>query len=106
MVAFIGPTESQRRSGDDEEATESTSLLGRAERQAGNTFTRKKRHPEDDGTLDDTDDPELVRSYGDEQAWSSSLPGWTWIIQFLVLAPINVVLIGQISLLLTTALHQ
>ena len=53
-----------------------------------------------------TDDPILNQAYGDEQAWSSSLPQWTWILQFLLLAPINIVILGQISLLLTSALHQ
>ncbi|KAK4548610.1 hypothetical protein LTR36_009520 [Oleoguttula mirabilis] len=96
--------------GEDEEATatESTSLLrGRAGPNRG-TFTGlgKRRQPEDDGTLDTSDDPFLTKAYGDEQAWSSSLPQWTWILQFLILAPINIVIVGQIALLITSALHQ
>lgn len=93
---------------DDNEATESTSLLRGTDRRGGNTFTGvgKKRHPDTDGTLDEIDDPYLIKAYGDEQAWSSKLPQWTWIIQFLILAPINIILVGQIGMLLTCALHQ
>lgn len=56
--------------------------------------------------LEGTDDPFLTKAYGDEQAWSSSLPQWTWILQFIILAPINLVIVGQIALLITSALHQ
>lgn len=48
----------------------------------------------------------MTKAYGEEQAWSSSLPQWTWVLQFLILAPINIVIIGQIALLITSALHQ
>ena len=93
---------------DDEEATESTSLLRGNDRQSKNTFTRltKQRHPDTDGTLEDVEDPYLTKAYGDEQAWSSSLPRWTWIVQFLIVAPINIIVVGQIALLLTYALDQ
>ncbi|KAK0846792.1 hypothetical protein LTR03_006676 [Friedmanniomyces endolithicus] len=92
---------------EDDETTESTSLLrGRDTRHQG-TFTHhgKRRQPEEEG-LEDSDDPFLIKAYGDEQAWSSSLPQWTWILQFLILAPINIILVGQMALLLTSALHQ
>ncbi|KAK5125342.1 hypothetical protein LTR85_000451 [Meristemomyces frigidus] len=90
------------------EATESTSLLRGRGGQSQGTFAGlgKRRHPEEDGTLDASDDPFLTKAYGDEQAWSSSLPQWTWILQFLILAPINIVIVGQIALLITSALHQ
>jgi hypothetical protein len=92
----------------EEEATESTSLLRGGDSRSSDTFKRfgKRRHPDNDGTLDETDDKLLTKAYGDEQAWSSSLPQWTWIVQFLVLAPINIVILGQIALLLTSALKQ
>ena len=91
---------------EDEEPSESTSLLrGRGKRGQG-TFAPTKRHqPEEEG-LEESDDPFLTKAYGEEQAWSSSLPQWTWILQFLILAPINIILVGQIGLLLTSALHQ
>lgn len=90
----------------EEEATESTSLLRGSDSRTGDTFTRKRRHPDNDGTLEDSDDKLLAKAYGDEQAWSSSLPQWTWIVQFLILAPINIIVVGQIALLVTSALKQ
>jgi len=93
---------------EDDDATESTSLLRGRDRRSRGTFTSfgKRRHPEEDGALETTDDPLMTKAYGDEQAWSSSLPQWTWILQFVILAPINIVLVGQIALLMTSALHQ
>lgn len=95
------------RDGDDE-PTESTSLLRGGDSRGGDTFKKlgKRRHPDNDGTLDDSEDKMLTKAYGDEQAWSSSLPQWTWIVQFVILAPINIVIIGQMALLLTSALKQ
>ncbi|KAK3706125.1 hypothetical protein LTR37_012952 [Vermiconidia calcicola] len=98
------------QAGDDEDATESTSLLrsGDRRRLSEDTFTRfgRRRQPDNDGGLEDTDDKLLTKAYGDEQAWSSSLPRWTWIVQFILLAPINVIVLGQISLILTAGLQQ
>ena len=96
------------RGAEDNEPTENTSLLRGSDSRGGDTFSRfgKRRHPDTDGSLDERDDKLLVKAYGDEQAWSSSLPQWTWIIQFLVLAPINIIILGQISLLLTTGLSK
>ncbi|KAF2773192.1 putative zinc metalloprotease [Teratosphaeria nubilosa] len=97
--------------GDDaeEEATERTSLLrGRDARTSRSTFTRpgKRRHQEEDDVLDDIEDPFLTKAYGDEQLWSSKLPQWTWILQFLIVAPINIIVVGQLALLATHSLHQ
>ncbi|KAI7279471.1 endoplasmic reticulum metallopeptidase 1 [Hortaea werneckii] len=52
------------------------------------------------------DDPLLTHAYGAEQAWSSSLPQWSWTLQFLLVAPLNLILVGQIALLATASLHQ
>ena len=109
--SLLGPSGSRSRpsrESADDEATERTSLLRGAERQVGKTFPSmtRQRHPDTDGTLDEVDDPYLTKAYGEEQAWSSSLPSWMWIIQFLILAPINIVLVGQVALLLVAALHQ
>ena len=41
-----------------------------------------------------------------EQSWSGRLPSWTWILQLLVLATVPVVVVGQIALFASTALHQ
>jgi len=42
----------------------------------------------------------------EEQSWSRSLPTWTWLLQFLLVAPIVIILVGQIGLLVVAALHQ
>ena len=44
--------------------------------------------------------------YGFEQKWSWSLPTWTWLLQFLLLAVVPVILVGQIGLLFVTGTHQ
>lgn len=94
--------------GDHEEPSERTGLLRGGERRAQNTFARfgGRRNQDVNGPLDESEDPFLAKAYGDEQAWSGSLPQWTWILQFLILAPINVILVGQIALFITSALHQ
>lgn len=38
-----------------------------------------------------------------EQGWSGRLPVWTWLLQLVVVVPINVILFGQIALLITSA---
>lgn len=91
---------------DEDEATESTSLLRGRDGASRGTFTGSKHRHQDDETLDTSDDPVLTKAYGDEQAWSSSLPQWTWILQFLILAPINIVIVGQMALLVTSAINQ
>ncbi|UKZ83905.1 hypothetical protein TrVFT333_011720 [Trichoderma virens FT-333] len=51
--------------------------------------------------------PSPLRSYPPyehEQAWSGRLPTWTWIIQFLLLAPIHVILVGNLGLVQTSAM--
>ncbi|OJJ89687.1 M28 family metallopeptidase [Aspergillus glaucus CBS 516.65] len=52
---------------------------------------------------DDTNDSGV---YGFEQLWSSYLPKWTWILQFILIAPIVLMMTGPLALLLTTALQQ
>ncbi|KAF1827756.1 peptidase M28 [Dissoconium aciculare CBS 342.82] len=93
---------------DGDDITETTSLLRGRTANSNKTFPSfsRRRRADRDEVPDDTEDPYLNRAYMNEQAWSSSLPQWTWIIQFLILAPINVILVGQIGLLLTSALSQ
>ena len=107
-VLNVGEGRSRDRRGDEEEeANERTSLLRGGERRGGSTFKGiAKRNTGDDDLGEETEDDVANKVYGDEQAWSSSLPRWTWIVQFLVLVPINIILIGQVALLATSALHQ
>lgn len=46
------------------------------------------------------------RPYGNEQAWSGKLPRWTWLIQFMVIAPFMIIILGQAALLAVTAINQ
>lgn len=92
--------------GDDEgNATESTSLL-RRERQATfahYTTPHSDAHDPGQATLDDTKER---RVYGDEQPWSWALPTWTWLLQFFVIAPIVIILVGQVGLLFVSGVYQ
>ena len=90
---------------DDDEATESTSLLG--ERQQRTTFKRYTS-PHRPGLTDEMI-PESKTNrliYGSEQPWSHSLPSSLWLLEFLILAPFPLILFGQVSLLLTSATFQ
>lgn len=94
---------------DESDPTETTSLLrGRTSRTKDqHTFAGlSRRRPDRDQVPEDSKDPYLAKAFEDEQAWSSSLPSWTWLLQFLVLAPINIIIVGQITLMLVSATHQ
>ncbi|KAI5202760.1 hypothetical protein AUEXF2481DRAFT_39316 [Aureobasidium subglaciale EXF-2481] len=90
---------------DNEDADERTSLLG--SRQTFTRYGRDARRPEDnDDATASVHAPPSSEAYEGEQGWSGSLPSWTWLLQFLILAPINIILVGQLGLLMTSALHQ
>lgn len=82
----------------EEEPTESTSLL-RGQRTTFANYDRVAGDAEDD----EEPNPNV---YGDEQRWSSAMPRWTWILQFILVAPIALILIGPLALLATGAIHQ
>ncbi|TPR01499.1 Protein kinase domain family protein [Aspergillus niger] len=54
----------------------------------------------------DTDHHYYPGVYKHEQRWSASLPTWTWTLQFLLMAPLVLIMVGPLALLLTSALHQ
>ncbi|ETN46578.1 uncharacterized protein HMPREF1541_00763 [Cyphellophora europaea CBS 101466] len=86
---------------DQEEPTERSGLLsGRG----GKAFRKYKTHDSDDeeGRKDDKHDADTQT----EQEWARGQWSWLWNLQFLVIVPINVVIVGQIALNLVTALHQ
>ncbi|CAK1355271.1 Vacuolar membrane protease [Cercospora beticola] len=93
---------------DAEEPTERSSLLSHSDDRANKRTTTMfgRRRADRDEVPDDVDEPLLNKAYLDEQAWSSSLPSFTWILQFLILVPINVIIVGQIALMITSATHQ
>jgi hypothetical protein len=88
----------------DDEATETTSLLRGDQRSFARARQGSRR-----GSSAEEDEPrplDLGHPYPGEQEWSGKLPSWIWIVQFLLLVPITVILVGQIALLLTSALYQ
>lgn len=90
---------------DNDDADERTSLLN--SRQTFTRYGRERRRSDDnDETAASVHVTPTSQAYEDEQGWSGSLPTWTWFLQFLILAPINLVLVGQLGLLMTSALHQ
>lgn len=99
------PGEPAHHDDDEGDATESTSLL-RSQRQATfahYTTPHSDVHDHGQATLDDTKQHWV---YGDEQPWSWALPTWTWVVQFLIIAPIVIVLVGQVGLLFVSGLYQ
>ncbi|KAI9812182.1 MAG: hypothetical protein M1827_004848 [Pycnora praestabilis] len=101
----VNPAEASREEAD-EEATESTSLLGRNRRTTFANYTRTESRPEEADDEENIDGSGLPKAHGEEQAWSASLPQWTWLLQFILMAPIVIILVGQLGLLLTSALSQ
>lgn len=93
------------RHADDQDADETTSLL-RGE--PPSRFTRYRRGRRVHNGPEDVVEqhPHLAEPFGKEQAWSGSLPSWTWLIQFILLAPIVVILVGQVALLYASAITQ
>ena len=94
----------------DDDATETTSLL-RGDRRS---FVRHGNRRQSTGEGGDQEEHQtspsshldLGNHYPGEQEWSAKLPSWLWIVQFLLLVPIVLILVGQIALILTSALHQ
>lgn len=95
-----------------EEVDEQTSLLG-----SRPNFKKKHRDrrrssngslTDDEGHHNEAAEAGIIHheAYQGEQAWSAPLPGWTWVLQFAVLGPINIVLVGQLALIITIGIYQ
>lgn len=96
----------------EDDPTERTSLL-RGERQtfSGGYGGRAQGEEDDDeGVMaSQTLEGHIRKITGldsDEQGWATKLPSWTWLIQLLLVAPINVILVGELGFYLTAGLHQ
>lgn len=89
-----------------DEATEATSLLRNDRQTTFAHYTSPHQAVDDEAVEDDLSEQKQNRVFGDEQPWSWSLPTWTWLLQFLLVAPIVIILSGQIGLLLTSAMYQ
>ena len=90
----------------EDEPVETTSLLrGRVASTFANYTSRSHvgKPPEAEEVLGEQ---KKGRVYGYEQPWSWSLPAWAWLLQFLLLAPVAVVFVGQIGLLFISATYQ
>lgn len=90
---------------EDEQATESTALLRDGRQATFAHYTSPHLEPQDPEPSA-LEPAKMQRVYGAEQGWSWALPSWTWFIQFLLLAPIVIVLVGQLGLLAVTGIHQ
>ncbi|KAG8534054.1 uncharacterized protein KY384_000897 [Bacidia gigantensis] len=97
----------ENRIEDDEEADERTSLIRGAEHRR-TTFKRysSPHQREEVEEHERLEAPKRKKVYGLEQPWSHALPSYLWILEFLLVAPFPLILLGQVSLLLTTALSQ
>ena len=94
------------------DATETTPLFGRPNRSYrpffGGTFARYRQANAEMEEHDHLHDDVLHQShaFGHEQRWSWNLPTWTWLLQFLLIGPFTLIVLGQVGLLLVTATAQ
>ncbi|EXJ77520.1 hypothetical protein A1O3_09747 [Capronia epimyces CBS 606.96] len=86
---------------EEDEPTERSSLL----RSRGRS-TFKGYHPESDEPSPAAPVKDDQGDTYEEQEWSQSQWTWLWVLQVIVLVPINLILVGQLALLTTEALHQ
>ena len=98
------PVNGEDEEHEETEPTESTSLLRRSRRTtfANYSITGRGRP----STAGISDAPQKEGVYGYEQQWSSTLPTWTWVLQFLLVAPIAIIFVGQLGLLVVSAMYQ
>ncbi|KAL8939157.1 MAG: hypothetical protein Q9216_003511 [Gyalolechia sp. 2 TL-2023] len=98
------PESSERQNvEEDEEATERTSLLRNDRHTTFAHYPHRNENPTEGHTLDETKERKV---YLGEQAWSWSLPGWLWVLQFLLLSVVPIILTGEIALFLTSSIAQ
>ncbi|KAL9015560.1 MAG: hypothetical protein Q9185_007051 [Variospora sp. 1 TL-2023] len=88
---------------EDDEATERTSLL-RNDRHT--TFAHYHQQNTTASAEHALDEGKERKVYLGEQAWSWSLPTWLWLLEFLLLSVFPIILVGQVSLLFTSSIHQ
>lgn len=89
----------------EDDATETTSLL-RGDRQSFARYSGRRDSTDEGNYAEGPAAADLKAPYPGEQEWSGKLPGWIWFLQLLLAAPIVIILVGQIALLLTSALYQ
>ena len=106
--ALPGNDSTHQNDNGDADATENTPLIGGQGDSSSLTFSQRYRQPRTNGNADDAsdEDSEKKTPYGGEQKWSADLPTWTWLIQFILLGPFQLIIFGQVALLLVTATDQ
>jgi hypothetical protein len=91
------------------EATETTPLFGGNNHRSaiGATFSRGYHRPTT-ANLDGAEDNSHGKhhAFGNEQTWSEKLPAWTWLLQFLLIGPFTLIILGQVGLFLVAGLAQ
>lgn len=93
----------ENNSDEEEDATEQSSLLRSGGRSA-RAYKTQSRTEDDAGSVSGI--KEKLMAKHDEQEWSASMWDWIWVLQILVIVPINVILLGQLGFYLVEALHQ
>lgn len=91
---------------EDDQVSEETPLFrvrgrNRPSSFAYNRNNHREAYPDDDSTASEAEDV-----YDGEQSWSKDLPDWTWVLQFLLAVPLQIIFLGPIGLLIATALSQ
>ena len=92
---------------EDDEADERTSLIRGAG--PGKTTFKHYTSPNERAEAAEHEASEHQprrKVYGLEQPWSHPLPSSLWVLEFLLLAPFPLIIFGQVSLLLTSAMSQ
>lgn len=82
-----------------DQATTFASTYRRSAADTNTTLVKKKGD-----RLKKKKDRRRYQAYEDEQGWSGHLPSWTWLIQFLLLGPVYVIVLGNLALVQTTAM--
>lgn len=88
---------------DQEDADERTSLLGGGRQTTFKRYSSPHRRAE---ATAEHDEKPVRKVYGFEQPWSHSLPSSLWLFSFFLLAPFPLIIVGQVSLLGTSAMYQ
>jgi hypothetical protein len=98
------PTGSDGHHDEEEIIPSETTPLFRGERRttfANYTRSFRRASSGEDDTNEDEDETNamtmIMGAYGDEQRWSGKLPKWTWLLQFMLVAPIVIILVGQVG---------
>lgn len=92
-----------------ESATETTPLRAGEPGYGSNEQTTFASTYRRTAQADESPAPSPVKSYPPyehEQAWSGRLPTWTWFIQLLLLAPVHVIIVGNLGLIQTSSMNM